>query len=143
MVNAELAGWRVDRSHSAVVIYPQGYLACPFRKFEPSFFRSFFSLGGFRGVVIVPIEQSFGCCFGSGAMMRAGGSMRSPASVRCWGKDRLGSISKQGDRYLRSLFMAGALAVIRYAKINGTEQDRCQAIIIRSNSRICSLNLRS
>jgi transposase len=36
------------------------------------------------------------------------------------GKDRLGSISKQGDRYLRSLFMAGALAVIRYAKINGT-----------------------
>jgi transposase len=28
------------------------------------------------------------------------------------GKDRLGSISKRGDRYLRSLFMAGALAVI-------------------------------
>jgi transposase len=25
------------------------------------------------------------------------------------GKDRLGSISKQGDRYLRSLFVAGAL----------------------------------
>ena len=37
------------------------------------------------------------------------------------GKDRLGSISKQGDRYLRSLFMAGALAVIRYAKIHGTK----------------------
>ena len=36
------------------------------------------------------------------------------------GKDRLGSISKQGDRYLRSLFTTGALAVIRYAKIHGT-----------------------
>jgi hypothetical protein len=36
------------------------------------------------------------------------------------GWDRLGSISKQGDRYLRSLFVAGALAVIRYAKIHGT-----------------------
>ena len=36
------------------------------------------------------------------------------------GKDRLGSISKRGDRYLRSLFVAGALAVIRYAKIHGT-----------------------
>jgi len=36
------------------------------------------------------------------------------------GKDRLGSISKQGDRYLRSLFTAGALAVIRYARIHGT-----------------------
>ena len=36
------------------------------------------------------------------------------------GKDKLGSISKQGDRYLRSLFTAGALAVIRYARIHGT-----------------------
>jgi len=35
------------------------------------------------------------------------------------GKDKLGSISKQGDRYLRGLFTAGALAVIRYAKIHG------------------------
>jgi transposase len=35
------------------------------------------------------------------------------------GKERLGSISKQGDRYLRGLFVAGALAVIRYAKIHG------------------------
>jgi transposase len=37
------------------------------------------------------------------------------------GEDKLGSINKQGDRYLRSLFTAGALAVIRYAKIHGTE----------------------
>jgi transposase len=29
------------------------------------------------------------------------------------GKDKLGSISKRGDRYLRSLFTTGALAVIR------------------------------
>jgi transposase len=35
------------------------------------------------------------------------------------GKERLGSISKQGDRYPRSLFVAGALAVIRYAKLHG------------------------
>jgi transposase len=33
------------------------------------------------------------------------------------GKDKRGSISKQGDRYLRSLFTIGALAVIRDAKI--------------------------
>lgn len=37
------------------------------------------------------------------------------------GKDKLGNISKQGDRYLRSLFTAGALAVIRYAKIHGSD----------------------
>jgi len=35
------------------------------------------------------------------------------------GRDKLGSISKRGDRYLRSLFTVGALAVIRYAKIHG------------------------
>lgn len=36
------------------------------------------------------------------------------------GRERLGSISKQGDRYLRILFVGGALAVIRYAKHHGT-----------------------
>ncbi|MET4232698.1 hypothetical protein ABIA85_005988 [Bradyrhizobium sp. LA6.10] len=43
-----------------------------------------------------------------------------PKQKSSGGKDRLGSISKQGDRYLRSLFTADALAVIRYAKIHGT-----------------------
>jgi transposase len=33
------------------------------------------------------------------------------------GKDRLGSISKQGDRYLRSFVHGRSIAVIRYAKI--------------------------
>jgi transposase len=37
------------------------------------------------------------------------------------GREKLGSISKQGDRYLRGLFVTGALAVIRYAKIHGTK----------------------
>jgi transposase len=44
-----------------------------------------------------------------------------PKQSSSGGKDKLGSISKQGDRYLRSLFTAGALAVIRYAKIHGTD----------------------
>src|SRR5262249_33653812 len=37
------------------------------------------------------------------------------------GKDKLGSISKQGDRYLRSLFTAGAPAGIPHAHIHGTK----------------------
>ena len=36
------------------------------------------------------------------------------------GKDRLGSISKHGNRYLRMLLTVGALAVIRYAETHGT-----------------------
>src|SRR6516225_9986377 len=43
-----------------------------------------------------------------------------PKQSSSGGKPKLGSISKQGDRYLRGLFTAGALAVIRYAKIRGT-----------------------
>ena len=37
------------------------------------------------------------------------------------GKERLGSITKQGNRYLRWLLVAGAMAVIRYARQHGTE----------------------
>ena len=47
-----------------------------------------------------------------------------PTQHSSGGKDRLGSISKQGDRYLRSLFVAGALAVIRYAKITAPNTAR-------------------
>src|SRR5208282_5118942 len=37
------------------------------------------------------------------------------------GRERLGNITKAGDRYLRSLFCAGALSVIRIAKKHGTK----------------------
>ncbi len=38
------------------------------------------------------------------------------------GKDRLGSITKQGDRYLRWFLVVGAMAVIRYARKHGTQK---------------------
>ena len=38
------------------------------------------------------------------------------------GKDRLGRISKQGNRYLRWLLVTGAMAVIRYARQHGTRR---------------------
>ena len=38
------------------------------------------------------------------------------------GKERLGSITKQGNRYLRWLLVAGAMAVIRYARQHGTKR---------------------
>jgi len=37
------------------------------------------------------------------------------------GREKLGNITKAGDRYLRSLFCAGALSVIRYAQKHGTK----------------------
>jgi transposase len=42
-----------------------------------------------------------------------------PKQSSSGGKERLGNITKQGDRYLRSLFTTGALAVIQYVKVHG------------------------
>jgi transposase len=58
------------------------------------------------------------------------------------GKDRLGNISKQGDRYLRSLFTAGALAVIRYAKIHGTShRPWLAALLARRPTKVAAIVL--
>jgi transposase len=58
------------------------------------------------------------------------------------GKDKLGSISKQGDRYLRSLFTAGALAVLRYAKIYGTKhRPWLTALLARRPTKVAAIAL--
>ena len=58
------------------------------------------------------------------------------------GKDKLGSISKQGDRYLRSLFTTGALAVIRYAKIHGTRhRPWLTALLARRPTKVAAIAL--
>jgi transposase len=58
------------------------------------------------------------------------------------GKDRLGSISKRGDRYLRGLFVAGALAVIRYAKIHGTKRRPwLTALLARRPTKVAAIAL--
>jgi transposase len=58
------------------------------------------------------------------------------------GKDKLGSISKQGDRYLRSLFTAGALAVIRYAKVHGTKhRPWLTALLARRPTKVAAIAL--
>ena len=58
------------------------------------------------------------------------------------GKEKLGNITKRGDRYLRSLFTAGALAVIRYAKIHGTKhRPRLTALLARRPTKVAAVAL--
>jgi len=58
------------------------------------------------------------------------------------GKERLGNISKRGDRYLRSLFTTGALAVIRYAKIHGTRhRPWLGALLARRPTKVAAIAL--
>jgi len=58
------------------------------------------------------------------------------------GKARLGGTSKQGDRYLRGLFVVGALAVIRYAKIHGTKhRPWLTALLARRPAKVAAIAL--
>jgi transposase len=58
------------------------------------------------------------------------------------GKDKLGSTTKQGDRYPRSLFTTGALAVIRYAKVHGTKhRPWLTALLARRPTKVAAIAL--
>jgi len=65
-----------------------------------------------------------------------------PKQSSSGGKQKLGNISKQGDRYLRGLFTAGALAVIRYAKIHGTDhRPWLAALLARRPTKVAAIAL--
>jgi len=57
------------------------------------------------------------------------------------GKERLGGISKQGNRYLRWLLVAGAMAVIRYARQHGTKRLWLARIMERQPIKVAAVAL--
>jgi len=57
------------------------------------------------------------------------------------GKERLGGITKQGDRYLRQLLVVGALAVVRYAQRNGTRRPWLVQLLARRTTKIATVAL--
>jgi transposase len=57
------------------------------------------------------------------------------------GKERLGGISKQGNRYLRWLLVAGAMAVIRYARQHGTKRLWLARIMERRPTKVAAVAL--
>ena len=57
------------------------------------------------------------------------------------GKDRLGSISKQGDRYLRRLLVVGALAVIRSARARPDKYPWVAAMLDRRPAKVVAVAL--
>ena len=87
----------------------------------------------------------------------AGGLWRSPALVRCWhlaawiglvpkqkssgGKERLGGITKAGNRYLRQMLVVGAMAVIRYAGQHGTRRPWLVQLMQRRSAKVAAVAL--
>jgi transposase len=57
------------------------------------------------------------------------------------GKERLGGISKQGNRHLRWLLVAGAMAVIRYAKKHGTKRLWLARLMGRRPTKVAAVAL--
>ena len=57
------------------------------------------------------------------------------------GRERLGRITKQGNRYLRWLLVAGAMAVIRYARQRGTKRVWLARIMERRPAKVAAVAL--
>jgi len=57
------------------------------------------------------------------------------------GKERLGSISKAGHGYLRQMLVVGAMAVVRYAKRNGTRRPWLVQLLARRKAKVAAVAL--
>jgi transposase len=57
------------------------------------------------------------------------------------GKDRLGSITKAGNRYLRQMLVVGAMAVIRYAERHGTRRPWLVQLMQRRATKVAAVAL--
>lgn len=64
-----------------------------------------------------------------------------PRQSSSGGKERLGGITKQGDRYLRQLLVVGAVAVIRYAQRHGARRPWLVQLLARRTPKIAAVAL--
>jgi transposase len=64
-----------------------------------------------------------------------------PRQSSSGGKERLGGITKQGDRYLRQLLVVGALAVVRYAGRHGTRRPWLVQLLARRTTKVAAVAL--
>jgi len=64
-----------------------------------------------------------------------------PRQSSSGGKERLGSISKQGDRYLRRLLVVGATAVIRHARTHPDKHPWLMQLLARRPPKVVAVAL--
>jgi transposase len=57
------------------------------------------------------------------------------------GKERLGGITKEGNRYLRQLLVVGSLAVVRYAQRNGSRRPWLVQLLARRTTKVAAIAL--
>ena len=57
------------------------------------------------------------------------------------GKDKLGSITRDGNQYLRQMLVVGAMAVIRYAERHGTKRPWLVELLARRPAKVAAVAL--
>jgi len=57
------------------------------------------------------------------------------------GKERLGGISKAGNRYLRQMLIVGAMAVVRHAERNGAKRPWLVQMLARRKAKVAAVAL--
>jgi len=87
-------------------------------------------------VATVPDPQAFRCGRNLSAWIGL-----VPRQNSSGGKERLGGITKQGNRYLRKMLVVGAMAVIRYAQRNGTRRPWLVQLMRRRTTKIAAVAL--
>ena len=55
------------------------------------------------------------------------------------GKERLGGISKQGDRYLRRLLVAGAMAVVQHTRLHPQKHPWIAKLLARKPAKVVAI----
>jgi transposase len=61
--------------------------------------------------------------------------------LRGAGKERLGSISKQGDRYIRRLFVLGAISIVRTARTRPDKYPWVTELLGRRPAKVAAVAL--
>src|SRR3954454_23501807 len=87
-------------------------------------------------VAHVPNPRSFSCGRNLAAWIGL-----VPKQSSSGGKERLGGVTKQGNRYLRSMLTVGALAVIRYAQRHGTRRPWLVQLLARRATKVAAVAL--
>jgi transposase len=96
---------------------------------------------GIMGASAIAATVSDPSLFRSGREFAAWLGM-TPRQNSSGGKERLGRTSKRGDKYIRSLLVAGAVAVLRHARERATKDgERVRAMLARKPAKLVAVAL--
>jgi len=92
------------------------------------------------------VASAFVASFADPAIFQSGRNLAAwiglvPKQNSSGGKERLGGISKAGNRYLRQMLIVGAMAVIRHAERNAAKRPWLVQLLARRKAKVAAVAL--